>query len=506
MKKLAFLLVLVVAFAMMAGSVLAAETPHGPFDDNSAVCAACHRAHTSSAEYLLATPKVTSLCIGCHDGTGADTNVVDGIYVVNGSEYDKDNPVPTLASPPNGYNHGTWGAAASPLMGGGFLKILNTTNTTSKHMNPTGGAGAVTFGVQFGEGAAPGVAKTYLDCVDCHMPHRSTNYRMLRVKPTGSAYNNLKVPDAASVTSDNTVVSATNATETDSYTAGHTGRKYTEDSGMFNYTIDNVDIAPSTTEGNDEGISKWCGFGCHEFYYRSAVRTNNGAGGGVGVASPQMQIRVTTSVALGSQPTVTLNVNATSAITEGATYVWVGGYKFLVQTKTATSITTDTVIPGHAAGFWTGADILAGQPVSIEGKGMEVYYDLNADSVADTNFMHAVDVDLNYTPRNGSSNNQTLAANLHGTGGIPGNQVAGGKDRLPVADTGATVGAYDNGDMLTCLTCHRAHGTEVAMSGDAAIPARTISGKAFPAGNNSMLLRLGNRGVCQQCHNMPNGF
>jgi len=46
-------------------------------------------------------------------------------------------------------------------------------------------------------------------------------------------------------------------------------------------------------------------------------------------------------------------------------------------------------------------------------------------------------------------------------------------------------------DQLFCLTCHFAHGTTVAMNGNAA--------NVLPAGD-SALLRIDNRGVCQDCH------
>jgi predicted CXXCH cytochrome family protein len=483
LKKLTLLLVLVVAFALMSG-VAFAETPHGPFDDDSAVCAACHRAHTASAEYLLSTPRVTGLCIACHSGAGADTDVVKGIYVVDGTE----------APAPAGYDHGTWGAAASPLMGGGFTQILATSNATSNHMTPGTGGALTLFGVQFGQGTSgPGIAKSFLDCVDCHMPHRSQNYRMLRMAPTGYI-GSLSVPAVAGrIVSDNTEIGAP-ADEITQYGVNK-GRRYTEDSGMFNLSITNPSVA-----GAGEGISKWCGLGCHDFYYRSAVRANNGSAN----PSPAMQIRVTTSVTLNNTPVATLNVNATGAITAGSTYVWVGPNRFLVTAKTTTSITTTAVASGQTdPGFYTGSDILAGSVISIEGAGMEVYYNLDGVAGNDPAFMHAVDVDMVYTPRNGSSSAQGLWAYLDDdlVAGAP-NQA----NKLPVADIGLAALAYDSGDMMTCLTCHRAHGTAATMGDEAAIPARTISGVAFPSGTNSMLLRLNDRGVCQQCHNMPPGY
>jgi predicted CXXCH cytochrome family protein len=51
-------------------------------------CAACHRAHTAQAADLLKAT-MPGLCLTCHDGTGASTNVVDGVqYVPVGTQGD----------------------------------------------------------------------------------------------------------------------------------------------------------------------------------------------------------------------------------------------------------------------------------------------------------------------------------------------------------------------------------------------------------------------------------
>jgi predicted CXXCH cytochrome family protein len=72
---------------------------------------------------------------------------------------------------------------------------------------------------------------------------------------------------------------------------------------------------------------------------------------------------------------------------------------------------------------------------------------------------------------------------------------------LPVSSTsgGAPSAAPDNRSMV-CLTCHVAHGTRASMgtqSGAVAWP----GGGTGPSGDaRSSLLRLDNRGVCQNCH------
>jgi doubled CXXCH domain len=47
-------------------------------------CAACHRAHTAQAESLLKAA-LPGLCLNCHNGTGATTDVVDGYQLVPSS-------------------------------------------------------------------------------------------------------------------------------------------------------------------------------------------------------------------------------------------------------------------------------------------------------------------------------------------------------------------------------------------------------------------------------------
>ena len=60
-------------------------------------------------------------------------------------------------------------------------------------------------------------------------------------------------------------------------------------------------------------------------------------------------------------------------------------------------------------------------------------------------------------------------------------------------------------DWMDCLTCHRAHGSDAAMTGVASVVAADAAsgsgaGAASPAVRNA-LLRLDARGVCEACHN-----
>jgi len=65
----------------------------------------------------------------------------------------------------------------------------------------------------------------------------------------------------------------------------------------------------------------------------------------------------------------------------------------------------------------------------------------------------------------------------------------------------------DPSDWIECLTCHNSHGASTIMTGFANVadPANDLRpntgiGGTMPA-NDSALLKLNNRGVCEACHN-----
>ncbi len=53
-------------------------------------------------------------------------------------------------------------------------------------------------------------------------------------------------------------------------------------------------------------------------------------------------------------------------------------------------------------------------------------------------------------------------------------------------------------DTMTCLSCHRAHGTDATIGGEAVLPVAERG--PLPAGEDAMLLRLNDRLVCKACH------
>ncbi len=183
-----FVLVLLVALTLTAaltGIAAADNGPHGGYTATTDACAGCHRAHSASAANLLIST-VPDLCLTCHGsaGTGADTDVIDGIYL----ERDGINE-----NPPNGE-----GLSNRGLKGGGFVNASMDTDwdgvyapaaVTSRHTYDG------TPGTMWGNGAigsGAGKANVALTCVSCHNPHgnaSSTNgptYRLLRAVPLDS--------------------------------------------------------------------------------------------------------------------------------------------------------------------------------------------------------------------------------------------------------------------------------------------------------------------------------
>ncbi len=70
---------------------------------------------------------------------------------------------------------------------------------------------------------------------------------------------------------------------------------------------------------------------------------------------------------------------------------------------------------------------------------------------------------------------------------------------LPLEDVNGSMTRDYTTDLLTCTSCHRSHGTNATMSGEAVLENR---GTVLPAGVDSMLLRQNDRVMCVNCHNM----
>ena len=109
--------------------------PHGPYSTTADQCASCHRSHTAqSANQLPLAGPQANLCLTCHDGTGATTNVA--------AQY-TDATVPA-----------------------------NNAATRSYYRHDALTASAHT---QSGQNEFGGVLNRHSECGDCHDPHRVTS-------------------------------------------------------------------------------------------------------------------------------------------------------------------------------------------------------------------------------------------------------------------------------------------------------------------------------------------
>ncbi len=192
-RRLLGLLGGVLVFLLGIGLAAADNGPHGGYTPTTDACAGCHRAHTALGPNLLKASTVADLCFSCHGSTasGADTNVADGIYMERDT---------VTESPAEGVDN-------RGLKGGGFVNALMDTDwnlttppvltsTTSSHIYD-GSPGTLWGNGAIGSG--PGTANFTLTCTNCHDPHGSGNYRILRPIPTGSgATTGVTIPDESS--------------------------------------------------------------------------------------------------------------------------------------------------------------------------------------------------------------------------------------------------------------------------------------------------------------------
>ncbi len=144
--------------------------PHGAFTASTDSCAGCHRSHSATTTGLLTAPE-PELCMSCHNGTGAATNVSDGTYLGAGLRG-------------GGFNNALMDVALNNSAAPALVTSAHTMNGSA--------------GVMWGNGAInSGAGPLYgMVCSDCHNPHGESSYRMLRPIPNGSGANTpVTVPD-----------------------------------------------------------------------------------------------------------------------------------------------------------------------------------------------------------------------------------------------------------------------------------------------------------------------
>lgn len=222
--------------AVGSATALANGGPHEQtFSTTTDACAGCHRAHTGQAAALLRFNSQYNLCVSCHDGSGANTAVTDGVYL--------------------GTANGTQNAG---LKGGGFENALlnvtwdpsfNQTGTpsaiTSKHS--VGSADVRMWGSGNNTGAGLGETIADLECTNCHNPHGNGNYRMLLMQPVG--------PTSYNETGNISIVISGNDSAT--YTISYNGTGWRDRNTMYK--------ASTSTNSTYRNVDNWCAQ-CHTRY------------------------------------------------------------------------------------------------------------------------------------------------------------------------------------------------------------------------------------------------
>ncbi len=194
------------ALALLVG-VAPASADNGPHMKGAGLtpdtCAACHRAHTAQAPYLLKEDQ-ESLCFTCHgsSGTGSNLDVQDGVGY-SGSERSGGvagalrgggfkYALINTAKPEPTYNEttGRLESATIPVLGSG--EAVNSTHSINESEQTAWGNGAISGTANYGKGVD-------LACGSCHDPHGNGNYRILRPIPneSGAASPGVTIADTA---------------------------------------------------------------------------------------------------------------------------------------------------------------------------------------------------------------------------------------------------------------------------------------------------------------------
>ncbi|MBE0476342.1 MAG: cytochrome c3 family protein [Coriobacteriia bacterium] len=201
MKKAALVLAIaLIAVMASAGVAYANFGPHGGYEQDTDACAGCHRAHTSFSELgwvssidgsihasaLLVSnaSTMTEFCYACHGDAapGASTNVQSGVF-----DGGPTGPSPGLPGDPVTFYQSN-STALGPLNGGGFDAFEGTSTIQSSHIMDAQ-TDPVLANVLIKWGNADLSPMSKFTCTDCHDPHGSSNYRLLKDNLDGDKTN-----------------------------------------------------------------------------------------------------------------------------------------------------------------------------------------------------------------------------------------------------------------------------------------------------------------------------
>jgi predicted CXXCH cytochrome family protein len=235
-------------------------------------CASCHRAHTAKAEFLLKDSQ-PALCYTCHAGSGASTNVVDGVNAYTNAalrgggfqnaKVDGAGAIKTQAS--------AAGVTPVVLKSVSVPALATGAAVTSKHQ-----IDGTTTGTIWGNGAVsatinPGKAGVTLECGSCHDPHGNGNYRILKPIPVDAGTPVQTVISPATTSSTGVVTPAelsapaTGVAIPDATNKVYTTTNYWDVTDRNVPNVAGVALATTETDGYITNIAQWCST-CHTRY------------------------------------------------------------------------------------------------------------------------------------------------------------------------------------------------------------------------------------------------
>ncbi len=425
-KRIAFVLLTACAIVFAtAGVAFANFGPHGGYLSDTDACAGCHRAHTSfsttgwtdlqgaqraSALLVSSATNMTDFCYACHGNgaPGASTNVQNGIY--------DSGPSGTATASPNGTTifAATNSSYDTTLNGGGFDKIGSSASPVmSSHNMGTVQGSLVRWGYADPNGGASNLTPmASFGCNDCHDPHGSSNYRLLKDQVNGvtvGGYVGNNTPNAY-------VISNEQGFPFGGFKKGALGA-----ADIANYVPNYT--APEYAKLPGRAMSTWCS-ACHTDYN----------------------------------------------VTDGS---------------------KDSSLTAYTYGTAEGAKVRHRHPVDI-----------------------ALSVGTSLDPANRALNTPVL--------NDPGLPLEMGFGLVASGKTHTSAVIWDTTGNISCLTCHRAHGSNSTMTGWAVAdivpttggfgPVKLAPGNPANPGSltnplgvapnySGAILRFDNRGVCERCHN-----
>lgn len=441
--------------------------PHGVYTLDTNECARCHTTHSALSAKLLSQTSQRLSCEVCHDGTQSNYNTKAGTY---------------------------WnGTADKPALGGGFTTMPNASMTpvavTSKHDIEA-------------STAAPGGTATamYLVCSSCHNPHgypSTNNFRMLQKAVNGT--NNITVTAVlTSITSmvgnplPNLPAGAVQPTDPN-LIARKTDAAYTTEIASYIAGVDQLCTACHSDYANygsnNTASSAYTGSAAATWNYRHrlGVYMDGGNTTQVKVGDNYWQaVSYPARPLYTSLPTLGAATGAyVDNMTTGAGSLAAAGptnsYYYLVTSVNYGDNGGAQIesLPGNSkasASDASGSITITWQAVK-NAAGYKVYRALAPTA----------------TPPAWTSFQLMTTTPIYDTTGASAFSYTDNGTVTPTATTPPTTANTGQQAKVMCLTCHFAHGSNVAFT-QITTPVNILST------SNSRLLRMNNRGVCENCH------